>query len=93
MQECVTRVESPDLQYLNDVPCVTLRTCGDGACAVHAMFGTADERLTLEKRDARLFVRSHLQKSWHELQAATSADGRQHLTSVETSMWEELGVP
>ena len=93
VQECVTRVESPDLQYLNDVPCVTLRTWGDGACAVHAMFGTADERLTLEKRDARLFVRSHLQKSWHELHMLVSTDGRQHLTSVETSMWEEFVVP
>ena len=78
---------------MNDVPCVTLRTRGDGACAVHAIFGKANEMLTLEQHDARLFVRSHLDKPWGELRAEASEDGREHLTAVEAAMWQEFVLP
>ena len=52
-----------------------LSTCGDGACALHAAFGTVDERTNkLVCPQARQLLRSCFGKPWQAMSGGTSRD-------------------
>ena len=68
-----------------------VRTCGDGACALHAVFGTATGDGVLAAPNARELAVRLLGPSEKALQDAEVPTAE--LTSVKSSLWGEFAVP
>ena len=66
------------------------RTCGDGACAIHAIFGSPSLR-GLFKEGARRFYADQLGSSWPELAAKLGHDALLH--EFSETLWYDVVKP
>ena len=90
---CFLCVDTEDVSFLKDIACREICTCGDGACALHALFGDSSEEGMLIKPRARNWLRSILPPTWLELCGKISPQCAVYLEAVQSSMWDEFIRP
>ena len=85
----------PQTQALDKASGHIMDTNSNGACAIHAVFGTPNDMQELFCADARQMVERLLQVPFHTIcqQLSFHASSKQALEDIETSMWDELIVP
>jgi hypothetical protein len=77
-----------ELRTICHRPMHAVNACGDGACTVHAVFGTPIASGGLMKKGARDLVRHLLGSSIQNLRDR----GAKHVQALHTSFWTELAL-
>ena len=72
-------------------PMCAVRTKGDGACAIHSIFGTPGSNQELLAPRARMLASDLLGESWPNLLSDGAA--QQHVTAIQVSLWHEFVLP
>ncbi len=83
----------PILHALDKSLCREVSTKGDGACGLHAIFGTANTAKALELAGARDFILPFVKRPWEHVAGAVGLEARRYFEAVETSIWQEFAVP
>ena len=85
---------SAGIENLRDANCQEIHTKGDGACAVHAVFGCPDPKSQrLEIQQPRQFLRNCLDHSVKQLQNIVRPNMVYLVESVGLSLWQDFVEP
>ena len=85
----------PETQALNTASAHIIATDADGACAIHAVFGSPNAKRELYCIDARQLIERLIHKPLEAIrnQVSCHANSKQALEDIETSIWEDLILP
>ena len=82
------------LEELRDAECEEVRTKGDGACAVHAVFGqSVPDHVALEHRRPRQFLKDLFDKPLEEIRSSVRPSQQHLVDAVVSSLWSDFVVP